>query len=291
MSRQQLRFAGQLRTLAPLCLAALCTSCFAVTDLDRFGAAPASTSKFFDLSFTVRGMDSHVAETLEVRITDATQTIQTRAFVTPLGGSAKLITIPAAIPKQETGLVLQFFADHNKTGVYDLSPEPRDHSWRLNVDDFKPKDPGEAAMVVSFDHTPTFQDLDPVKVFGNPAIIKLSNLGGYQGKRLQVRIADATSTRTVGIYRVSKVETPNIDARLDGMIDSAAGSRYMVQVSADNGSDDVSTSEKAAAKAASLEGYELEATSGPSGLTVDFDPTRDQGKRLQSPSGSGVILP
>jgi len=274
-----------------MCLAALCASCFAVTDLDRFEAAPASTSNFFDLSFSVRGMDSHVAETLEVRITDGTQTIQTRAFVTPLGGSAKLITIPAAIPKKQTGLVLQFFADHNKTGVYDLSPEPRDHSWRLNVDDFKPKDLGESSMVINFDHTPTFQDLDPVKTFGNPAMIKLSNLGGYQGKRLQVRIADANSKQTVGLYRISKVETPSIDARLDGMIDPTAGTRYLVQVSADNGSDDVSDTAKAAAKAASLEGYELEATSGPSGLTVDFDPTRDQGKRLQSPSGSGVVLP
>jgi hypothetical protein len=269
----------------------MCASCFAVTDLDRFEAAPTSTSKFFDLSFTVRGMDSHVAETLEVRITDRDKIIQTRVFVKPLGGSAKLITIPAAIPKQDTGLVLQFFADHNNTGVYDLSPQPRDHSWRLNVDDFKPKDPGEAAMVISFDHTPTFQDLDPVQVFGNDAIIKLSNLGGYQGKRLQVRIADANSTQTVGLYRVSKVETPSIDARLEGMIDKGVGTRYLVQVSADSGSDDISTAEKAAAKTASLEGYELEAASGPSGLTVDFDPTRDQGKRLQSPSGSGVVLP
>jgi hypothetical protein len=236
-------------------------------------------------------MDSHVAETLEVRITDGTQTIQTRAFVTPLGGSAKLITIPSAVPKRQTGLVLQFFADHNNTGVYDLSPNPRDHSWRLNVDDFKPKDLGESSMVVNFDHTPTFQDLDPVKTFGNPALIKLTNLGAYQGKRMQVRIADANSKQTVGLYRVTKVETPSIDARIDGMIDSAAGTRYLIQISADNGSDDVSDAAKAAAKAASLEGYELEAVSGLSGLTVDFDPTRDQGKKLQSPSGSGMILP
>jgi hypothetical protein len=146
-------------------------------------------------------------------------------------------------------------------------------------------------MVVNFDHTPTFQDLDPVKTFGNPALIKLTNLGAYQGKRMQVRIADANSKQTVGLYRVTKVETPSIDARIDGMIDSAAGTRYLIQISADNGSDDVSDAAKAAAKAASLEGYELEAVSGLSGLTVDFDPTRDQGKKLQSPSGSGMILP
>ena len=56
-----------------------------------------------------------------------------------------------------------------------------------------------------FDHNTSFNLLtDPVppREIGSPATVRLANMGAFLGKRLEVRIADASSKRVVAFYRV-----------------------------------------------------------------------------------------
>ena len=59
-----------MRMILVMVVAATSTSCFAVTNLDRFDTPP--TANFTDLRFTMRGMKSHVNEYVEYRVVDAT---------------------------------------------------------------------------------------------------------------------------------------------------------------------------------------------------------------------------
>src|SRR4051812_49224207 len=92
-----------LRSLLLLGVLGGCASmsgCFAITDLDRFETRATTSGNFTDVTFTVRGMTSHVAEFFEYRIIDANNTVQSRGIVMPLGDDHATITIPAAVPRQ-----------------------------------------------------------------------------------------------------------------------------------------------------------------------------------------------
>src|SRR4051794_28399734 len=99
-----------------------CTSCFAVTNLDRFEKSSGPTGNFADLRLTVRGMTSHVAQYFEYRIVDSTNTIQSRGIARPLGGPDATFFIPGAIPKQNGPFHLDFFGDHDHNGSYTIPP-------------------------------------------------------------------------------------------------------------------------------------------------------------------------
>jgi hypothetical protein len=244
--------------LARIALAALATSgCFAVTDLNRFQQQAPTNPDFFDLEFSVRGMTSHVAEYFEVRLLDSEKNLISRAVFQPLGGEAAQISIPAAFKKRDSKLRLEFWADHNKNGILDA--QPADHQWTLDLDGFKPD--ADGVVRVAFDHSPTFQDLSNAHDLGVTAVVHLKNLGAQQGKRMQLRVSDASSRQVVALYRVPSVSTPSFDATVKGIIDPAKGTRYRIEVSFDDG------------KGGAFEAYRLDGESGANtGLDVAFDP-------------------
>ena len=253
-------------------VAALTCSCVAVTDLGRFSTQGQTNPNFYDIEFAVHGMDSHVNEYFEARVVDATGVVQTRLVALPLGGDDEAFTMPAAIPvAQLSTLRLEFYADHNHDGVFDLAPVPSDHSWILPLSSFTP-DP-DGTIRISFDHTTTFETLDADKSFGADALVHIVNAGGATGKRLQLRVADASSKHVVGLYRVPVLAEAAFDVRVKGIIDPAAGTRYQLEATLDDGTDQ------------NVQGFRMEGTSGAgNGLEMSFDPT-------SSPSASDVLPP
>ncbi|MBL8606590.1 MAG: hypothetical protein JNL38_04685 [Myxococcales bacterium] len=247
--------------------------CFAVTDLGRFERKQPTNPNFYDIEFTVNGMTSHVAEMFELRILDENGVVQTRVLGQPLGGPTAHFTIPAAVDKRQRGTKLAFFADHNLSKQFDLAPAPGDHSWTLALDGFKP-DPLDDVIRVSFDHTTIFQTLDAPKDVGVTALVRVVNAGAIKGRRFQARIADASSRHVVGIYRVPEVKDPTFEAKVPGVIDSAQGTRYQVEITLDDGN------------GGGLQGFRLFGDSGAngSGLDVTFDPGA-------APRADGILPP
>ncbi|MEZ4263380.1 MAG: hypothetical protein R3B36_30095 [Polyangiaceae bacterium] len=243
-------------------LALATTSCFALTDLDRFQTRAGRTGNFVDLRLTVRGMKSHVNELFEYRIVDGTNTIQSRGFITPLGGVDATVFVPGAIPKLNGPFRLDFYADHDSSGGYDKTPATQgDHAWRLPLDETKTN--AEGVVDIVFDHNTSFSYLnDPAepKEVGQPFVMKFTNMGGLIGRRIQVRVADASSGRVVALFRNPAITQPAFDGTVAGMIEPSVG--YAVEVYSDDGQ----------AGAGSVREWRIEKDSVATGLTVDFDP-------------------
>jgi hypothetical protein len=235
------------------------TSCFAVTDLDRFKSSPGATGNFSDLRFHVRGMDPHVTEYFEYRVIDSTNTIQSRGIVYPLGATDDTLFVPGAIPKQNGPFHLDFWADHDRNGTY---TEPSngdfpDHSWRLPL-----PDPDDNGLVdILFDHNTSFNDIDlpsPAVAVGKLATIHLVNLEPIQNKRIEIRIADSSAGRVVALYRVPTVTQTAFDATIPGMIDDDVN--YAIEVYTDDGN------------GGAVVTFEYDQSSGTGGLETTFDP-------------------
>jgi hypothetical protein len=244
-------------------LAASSSSCFAVTNLDRFEQSGQSSSNFNDLRFTVRGMTSHVNEFFEYRIVDATNTLQSRGQIIPLGGPDATMFAVGAVPKQNGPFNLDFYADHDNVPGYNRDPVngTGDHSWRIPLTNDLLDDKG--AFVITFDHNTSFAVLtspEPPREIGSPATIRLANMAAFMGKRIEVRIADASSKRVVVLYRVPSLGAATYAVTVPGMIEG--GVTYTVEVYTDNG----------ATPAGEVRAFRVERKSAPNGLDLDFDP-------------------
>ena len=244
-------------------LAASSSSCFAVTNLDRFEPNAASSSNFNDLRLTVRGMTSHVSELFEYRIVDGSNTLQSRGQIFPLGGPDATMFAPGAVPKQNGPFTLDFYADHDNSGNYDRDEKKGtgDHSWRIPLTDLLLDDKG--AFVVTFDHNTSFSVLTspaPAREIGAPAVVRLTNMGAFLGKRVQLRIADASSKRVVVLYRVPVLGTATYDVNVPGMIEG--GVTYTVEIYTDDG----------ATPSGSVRAFRVTKASVTAGLDLTFDP-------------------
>jgi hypothetical protein len=251
--------------------AALSTSCFAVTDLDRFQKTEVSSSNFSDLRFSVRGMKSHVNELFEYRVIDASNVVQSRGLIVPLGGEDASLFAKGAVPRQNGPFRLDFYADHDGVPGYDVTPKPNgDHAWRLPLDENLRTDDG--TYVVSFDHNTSFQYLNdptPPREVGRPFVARLKNLADYQNKRVEVRVADASSGRVVALYRVPSVKTPELTLTVPGMIEQ--GVTYRIELYTDDGF----------GTRASIRAFRIERDGQETGLDVTIDPTSPDVPRVE----------
>ncbi len=247
-----------LRNLAVIAVSVGLSSCFAVTNLDRFHENEAINSNFVDLKFTMRGMTSHVTEYVEYRVVDGTGTLQSRGIIVPLGGPDATLFAPGAIPKANGPFRLDFFADHDMSGGYDnTEAEIRDHAWRLML---HPEEADDNNMLdVQFDHNTSFNYLnDPVppKEYGKPATVKFADMAGF--KRVELRVSDSSAKRTVALYRVPQVPVGPFDMTVPGMIE--AGVPYDIDVYTDDGN------------GGNVKAFRLQASGTVDGLTTNFDP-------------------
>jgi len=104
------------------------SGCFAVVDVDRFhtvDAGPVTSAirnpfgAYLDLKLSLVGMTPHVSQLFEYRIIDASNLIQSRGVVNPLGGVDVTVNAPLSIPKENGPFHLDFYADVNGSGGYD----------------------------------------------------------------------------------------------------------------------------------------------------------------------------
>jgi hypothetical protein len=254
------------------------SSCFAVTDLDRFDKAPALSGNFSSLKVTVKGMTSHVNELFEYRVIDSDNVIQSRGFIIPLGGPGASFNVKSAVPKAKPPFRLDFYADHDLDGKFNLKrPDgtAADHSWRLNLDDAVLDDSG--TYVISFDHNTSFSDLvNPVPPieFGKPFTLHLKAMGAFRAKRVQIRVADAAVGRIVAMYRIPGIQKDDQDVSVPGMIES--GVPYSVEIYTDDNN-------APEAPPTGARAFNLQATANDSGLELTFDGNAP-GPQIANPS-------
>ncbi len=257
------------------------TACFAVTNLDRFhGPAKGGSDLYDDLSFTVTGMDTHPKQLFEYRVIDANNFIQSRGFLSPLGSPNQTVHVPMAIPKVNGPYHLDFYADKNGSGGWDgLGSGPEhDHGWRWDpLVDSPAGDPNDGVVNVTYAHNYSFSELNdypmgtpnPPKDTGSDAVIHMLKMEDYAGKLVQVRVADASTGHTAGLYRFTTLTLPvapaTLDAKIPGVIDE--GVAYNVEIYVDANGNGVYD-----APGSGDIGWRVPKGSDATGLSLDFDP-------------------
>lgn len=242
-----------------LLAAGLSSSCFAVTDLDRFEPAQAvAPANFNNLKVTVRGMTSHVAERVEFNVIDSQNFVQSRTLIQPLGGPDATFSFVGAVPKQNGPFRLDFYADHDNSGGYTF-PRPDaflDHSWRIELTDAI-LDKNTNTYVIEFLHNQSFVDLPPPIELGKRLLVHLKAMQPFLGKRVEVRVSDAATQRGVALSRVPQLGEPDKDLEVSGMLETGVG--YRVEVYTDDGN------------GGGIVAFRFDQTADPNGLEVTFD--------------------
>jgi hypothetical protein len=266
-----------MRAAVLLGIAAMATtSCFAVTNLDRFHGAAGASGDYQDLAFTFRGATSHPTNLFEFRVIDANNIVQMRGVYMPLGGPSTSVNVPKAVPRVNGPYRLDFYADKNHSGGWDglTAAADHDHGWRIEplASTAAGGDPNVVTIV--YDHNTSFAELNdwpagthnPPHDPGVAATLHFVNLDAFQGKFIQVRIADANSGHTAALYRVPAISAATLDGTVAGVIDPEV--TYDVYVYLDANGNNVFDDP---AKNAGDLGWKMSATATASGLTFTFD--------------------
>lgn len=262
-----MRAASILRTVL---LASLATGCFAVVDVDRFKQGTASNSQFQDLRFRIEQATSHVTNYFEYRVVDSNNVIRSRGIVDPLVRPDVDIHAPKAVPTQGQ-FRLDFYADKSQQRTFNgLGPgQTSAHAWRIEplADYPPPGDPNDGVFDVHYVHDTNFTELTnkPATDLGFAFKMTLRKMTPYQGKLVQVRVSDAGTGQTLGVYRFPQLSIAEPSIVIPGII---LDLNYTIDVYADangNGAYDNPAS-------GGDHGWRTSATGNGAELVVSFDP-------------------
>ena len=124
------------------------------------------------------GMNPHVGENLQLAVTEKTS-----------GMEIKRVSVTAAVDFKvdvygiENGMSynVDFFADHNKNGMYDAPPA--DHAWRMELNDVM----GDTTL--NFQHNTNFTDI----MWKNELMVYFMGMNPHVGENLQLAVTDKSS--------------------------------------------------------------------------------------------------
>ncbi len=155
------------------------------------------------------GMNPHVGQTLKLAVTDKTSGIEIQR-----------VSVTAAVDFMvdvygiENGMSynVDFFADHNKNGVYDAPPA--DHAWRMELNDVM----GDTTL--NFQHNTSFTDI----MWKNELMVHFVGMNPHVGQTLQLAVIDKSSGMEiqrvsvtaavefmVSVYGIEKGKSYNVD--------------------------------------------------------------------------------
>ncbi len=155
------------------------------------------------------GMNPHVGENLQLAVINKNT-----------GMEIKRVSVTAAVDFMvdvygiENGMSynIDFFADHNKNGVYDAPPA--DHAWRMELNDVM----GDTTL--NFQHNTNFTDI----MWKNELMVYFMGMNPHVGENLQLAVTDknsgmeiqrvsvtATVDFMVSVYGIEKGKSYNVD--------------------------------------------------------------------------------
>lgn len=144
---------------------------------------PKSTTGPFTLTINFTGMTPHIGENLWLAVIDQTTKME-------IGRVKKSVTT-AAFAIDFTGIEsgksynVDFFADHNKNGVYDATPT--DHAWRMTLSNVT------GNSILNFVHNTTFTDI----AWKNKLTVHFTGMTPHVGEKLTLYLKQTDN----GIYR------------------------------------------------------------------------------------------
>jgi plastocyanin len=197
----------------------------------------AHNTTFFDIAWknkltvSFTSMTPHLGQKLSLYVRNATTGIYLdTVVVASIATAAFEVNSWKIIPGGS--YKIDFYADHNKNGIY--NPPPTDHAWRITLNNMK----GDS--VVSFVHNTTFTDI--FNVTGLPELISgAENFQLYPNpanKYVELRIPRSfSSVRSLKIYAItgSLIEVKTVSANDESVRLDVSGYRnglYFMEINA-----------------------------------------------------------
>jgi plastocyanin len=137
----------------------------------------------FTLTVNFTGMTPHVGENLWLAVIDQATKIEIGRVKKSVTSAA--FSIDVAGIESGKSYNVDFFADHNKNGVYNVSPV--DHSWRLQLNNVT------GNSVLNFAHNTTFTDI----AWKNKLTVHFTGMTPHLGEKITLFLKQTD----VGIYR------------------------------------------------------------------------------------------
>jgi hypothetical protein len=218
--------------LAPLFLFLGCANVVGVDEFHKraVSESAATASEYFGLKLQLVAMKPHLGHTLEYRVIDANNYVQSRGVIAAMTAEDVEIVAQRAIPRTNGPYRLDFFADVNRSGGFDGlgSVISNDHAWRIEPLVAEPdKLRADDLVTVTFVHSTTFTNVDqfpsgtPNKAqdTGLGARVRVSGLDAFQGRTAEVRVLEKRTRHVVALYRTMRVTEPVLDAVVSGCVD------------------------------------------------------------------------
>jgi hypothetical protein len=190
----------------------------------------ATASEYFALELQLVGMKPHLGHTIEYRVIDANNYVQSRGVIAPMTTEEVEIVVPRAIPRTNGPYRLDFFADVNESGGFDGlgSVISNDHAWRIEPLGGEPQRlRADDVVTAPFGHSTTFTNIDhnpsgkPHKAqdTGLGARVRVAGLSAFVQRTAEVRVLEKRTRHVVALYRAMRITEPVLDAVVSGCVD------------------------------------------------------------------------
>jgi hypothetical protein len=257
------------------------TSCANVVGLEEFhkravSESAATASEYFALKLQLVAMKPHLGHTIEYRVIDSNNYVQSRGVIKAMTSEDVEIVAQRTIPRTNGPYRLDFFADVNKSGGFDGlgSVVSNDHAWRIEPLVADPdKLRADDMVTVTFVHSTTFTNVDqypsgtPNKAqdTGLGARVRVAGLENFMDRAAEVRVLEKRTRHVVALYRTMRIDAPILEAVVSGCVDVAT--EYDVDLWIDaNGNGQYDNPKEGADK-----GYRVNATSTEQGLDASIE--------------------
>jgi hypothetical protein len=187
------------------------------------------------LCLLLKDFSPHTQQLVVVDLVSEDSNLRARALLDPLGDNPDAeVVLPLAIPADEVPkpgeahpLHLEIWGD--QSGDREYTPDEGakgtvDHDWKVPL-------PPNARL--TFAHNSAFKDLLPrPRPIGQDFELSVTGFGLHAGRRFEVMVIEASSGRSVGLYRLASIpENGSFKVTIPGIIDT--GVVYRVEYYAD----------------------------------------------------------
>ncbi len=170
-----------------------------------------------ELTLAFSDMGPHLGQMLEARLLNVNQNMKevSRQNITSISATSFNLTFPGITVGNS--YYLDFYADLNGNGVYDVPPT--DHAWRMVLNDLM----GDS--MVSFSHNTNFTDIDWKYLL----TIDLMSMTPHLNQRLELRVVNSENETEIG--RIARtIDLVDLNVLMPGV---EAGVEYTVDFYAD----------------------------------------------------------
>jgi hypothetical protein len=178
--------------------------------------AVASTQLNENVTIRFTNMNPHVNQNLYLRIVDKGTMKETARSVHLISTADFDITLSAVDIGRS--YYIDFFADFNTNGLYDVPPT--DHAWRLELDNAAGND------TLNFSHNTNFTNID----WAYQVVVHFTGMSPHLNQMLELRVEDNNSELEVDRIKLNSIPAANFDITIIG---TKLNTEYKVEFYAD----------------------------------------------------------